>query len=77
MCKPAVSSRTVPVLYIGRYVDNVSREHLYGRFAFFLIPAFAGNADQHLSAAFGCMVDMPVVPAAWLESDIGERNLLF
>ena len=37
---------------------------------------FHSDDDQHLSAAFGRMVNVPVVAAARLESDIVERYLL-
>ena len=41
MRKPAVGCRAMPVLYVGRNVDDIARAHLNGRLSFFLIPAFA------------------------------------
>ena len=74
--EPAVGSCSVPVLDVGRDMDDIARQHLHGGFPFFLIPTFAGDADEHLSAAFRRMVDVPVVPAAGFEGYVGERNLL-
>ena len=67
--------RSVPVLHIRRDVDDIARKHLHGRLAFFLIPAPAGYADQHLPAAFRGVVNVPVVAASRLEGDIVERYL--
>ena len=76
MREPAVSRCSVPVLYICRDVNDIARKHLYGRLALFLIPAFSCYADQHLPAAFSRMMNVPVVAASRLESDIAERYLL-
>ena len=74
--KPAVGSRTVPVLHVGWYVDYVAWQHLHCGLALFLVPSLAGHAHQHLPAALGGMVDVPVVAAARLERHVGERYLL-
>ena len=74
--KPAIGSCSVPVFDVGRDMDDIARQHLHGGFPFFLIPTFAGDADEHLSAAFRRVVDVPVVPAAGFEGYVVERNLL-
>lgn len=76
MREPAVGCRTMPVLYIGRNVDDRSGQNLYRRFALFLIPAAPGHTDKHLSAAFRGFMDVPVVAAARLESHVGNIHLL-
>jgi hypothetical protein len=45
-----------------------------GRLALLLIPALARDAQQHLAAALGRMVNVPVVAAARLERHVEERN---
>ncbi len=42
----------------------------------FLIPAGAGDTDEHLSAAFVRVVDVPVVPAARFKRDVEGRDLV-
>ena len=76
MGEPAIGRRPVPVLDIRRNVDDRAGKNLHGRLSLFLIPAAPGHADQHLSAAVRRTVDMPVVPAAGFERDIGDRYLL-
>ena len=76
VCKPAVGCRSVPMLDPSGDVDDVARQHLYGGFALLLIPSASGHAHQHLSSALGGVVDVPVVAAARLEGDVGERYLL-
>ena len=76
MREPAVGCRTMPVLYIGRNVNDRSGQNLYRRFALFLIPAAPGHTDKHLSAAFRGFMDVPVVAAARLESHVGNIHLL-
>ena len=74
--EPASLRGPVPVLDIRRNVDDRAGKNLHGRLSLFLIPAAPGHADQHLSAAVRRTVDMPVVPAAGFERDIGDRYLL-
>ncbi len=66
----------MPVLYLGRYIDNLSRSHLNCFLAPFLIIASSANADKHLTAAAFSVVDMPVVAAGRLKGNIENRYLL-
>ena len=71
MGKPTVRSGSVPVLYFRRDVDYIAGVQFFGGLAPFLIVSASCCTKQDLSAA---MVDMPVVPAARLKGDIGDRN---
>ena len=66
----------MPMFYFCWNVNAVTWFHLDGFFAFFLIVTTACNADNHLSTAIFCMVDMPVVTAAWFECYVEDSNLL-
>ena len=57
-----------------RDMDHCAGKNLNSCFTFLLIPATTGYADKHLSATLSCMVDVPVVTAAWF-SDIGNAYL--
>ena len=59
----------------SRDVDHISGVQLLSRFAPFLIVPYSSNADQNLSAALCCMVDMPVVTAARFKSYIKDADL--
>ncbi len=74
--EPTVGCCSVPVFHAGGNVDDRAGQNLYRRFAFFLIPATTGHTDKHLSAAFRCFMDVPVVAAARLESHVGNIHLL-
>ena len=76
MSKPTVGSSSVPVFHIGRNMDNRTRQNLYRRFTFFLIPASTGYTDKHLSATFRCTVNMPVIAATWFKSNVRDIHLL-
>lgn len=56
-------------------IDHCAGKNLNSCFTFLLIPATAGYADKHLSATLSCMVDVPVVTAAWFKGDIGNACL--
>lgn len=58
-----------------RDMDHCAGKNLNGCFTFLLIPATTGYADKHLSATLSCMVDVPVVTAAWFKGDIGNVYL--
>ena len=73
MREPAVGCRAMPVLYIGRNVNDRSGQNLYRRFALFLIPAAPGHTDKHLSAAFRGFMDVPVVAAARAVVPVAEK----
>ena len=73
--KPAVFCGTMPMLHVGRNMDDCAWENLLRRLAFFLIPATSGYANQHLSATTCGVVCVPVVAATWLEGNIEERYL--
>ena len=75
MRKPTVGCRPMPMLHVGRNVNDIARKQLHGCFAFFLIPSATGHAHQHLPAAFRGMVNVPIVAATRFESHIVERNL--
>lgn len=75
MGKPAVAGSTVPVLDVGRDMDHRARQNLYGSLTFLLILAAACDAYQHLTAALGGLMDVPVVAAGRLECNVGKGNL--
>ena len=64
----------MPVLNAGRDGDFISREHFHSGFAPFLIVAVSADADQNLSAAFFCFMNMPVVAAARFEGHVEDGN---
>ena len=76
MRKPAVRGGSVPVLYPCGNIDHITRIQFLGFFSPFLIEALPGNADQNLSAALVRMMNMPVVAASGLKSDIVYANLM-
>lgn len=67
----------MPVLDIGRDLYKTSCFQCLDRFSFFLIPAMSGKAEQDLSAALACVMDMPVIDAAWFEDDIPDAHIFF
>ena len=74
VAEPRIGLRPMPVLDICRNGDDRTRRQGDGLFALLLIPALARGADQQLPAAFGGMVDVPVVPASRLEGHIGQEH---
>ena len=66
----------MPVLHVGRNVDYGTGKYLHCRFAFFLIPSATCNAYKHLASAFFSLVDVPIVAATRLKSDVEEGYLL-
>src|SRR5699024_3693570 len=74
MREPAVFGSAMPVLDACRDHYCVAFVQLAGFFAPFLIPAAAADAQQHLSAAFVGMMDMPVVAAARLKRHVGDEQ---
>ncbi len=60
MGKPTVRSRPMPVLYLGRNVNHISRVQFLSGFAPLLIITPTRRTKQDLTAV---MVDVPVVPA--------------
>ena len=72
--KPAVFFGAVPVFHTDGDFHAVARFKGAGFFAPLLIPAFAGDAQQNLSAALVGVVDVPVVAAARLECHVGEKR---
>ena len=76
MGKPAVGGCAVPVLHIGGDMDHGAGQNLLRGLTLLLIPSAAGDADQHLTATLGGLVDVPVVAAAGLEGDIRHLHLL-
>ena len=69
---PAVGGGSMPVLHSFRNLNNGARNKLHGRFAPFLIPASASDADQHLNLF---VMYVPVVSAARFESYIGQATV--
>ena len=74
MTEPAVSLGAVQVLYISRTRNAIAGFSRLRLFAFFLIPAFAVYTQKNLSAAFVSAVNVPVIAAARLKSDVGNEN---
>lgn len=66
----------MPVLHTGWNIHHIAWMQFLGFLAPRLVPAPAAEADQHLSAAVGSMVDVPVVPAARFKCDVEHRHLL-
>ena len=73
--KPSVFCSTMPMLHVGRNMDDCAWEDFLRRLAFFLIPATSGYTYQPLSAATCSMVRVPVVAATRLEGNVEERYL--
>ena len=74
VAEPRIGLRPMPVLDLCRNGDDRTRRQGDGLFALLLIQALARGADQQLPAAFGGMVDVPVVPASRLEGHIGKKH---
>ena len=72
MTEPAVLLGAVPVLDVGGNLNDIARLQTLRRLALFLIPAFAINADQDLTTATGCVMNVPVVAAAWFKSNVAD-----
>ena len=72
--EPAVFGCAVPVLDLGGDDHRVAGGQRLGRLAPFLVPAAAGGAQQDLPAAFGRVMDVPVVAAARLKGDVGGKD---
>ena len=68
---PAVFGGAVPVLHAFGNGDDGARDQRNGFLAPFLIPAATAHADQHLNCT---VVDVPVVAAARLETDVAEAT---
>ena len=74
MAEPAVGLGTVPVLDLSGDGDDIAGLQAPGRLARFLIPALAVHAQQQLSAAFGSVMNVPVVAAAGLKGHVGGEQ---
>lgn len=72
MGEPARSLGAVPVLDACRDLDDVTWGQALQRFALFLIPALAVDANDDLAAALLGVVDMPEIAAARLERDVAD-----
>ena len=70
MGEPAVGGRAVPVVGVGRDLDDVAGLEPAGRFAAFLVEPLAGDADEDLTAG----VAVPVVAATGLKGNIGDGD---
>ena len=62
----------MPMFNFGQNIHHIARSQTACRFAGFLIPALACRANQDLTCA---VVDMPVVAAARLESNVDYRRV--
>ena len=69
--EPRVFLCSVPVFHFCRDGDDGAGSHLDGFFTPFLIPATAGNANQHLHLL---VVNVPVVAATRLEGDVHDAT---
>ena len=76
MGKPLVLSRAMPMLHICGNIHHIAGQKLARGFTPLLIPAFAGNTHEQLSAPFRGMMYMPIVAATGLKSHIGDIDLL-
>lgn len=77
MAEPAVRLRAVPMLDVGRNRHHVSWLQAAGRLVLFLIPALTVYADEQLTAAVLCAMDVPVVAEAGLKGYVGNKDRLF
>ena len=77
MAEPTVFFSTVPVFYICRDFYDIACFQILCGPAVFLIPPFAVNADEQLTAAACRPVDMPIIAAGRFERDImeGKRSV--
>ena len=57
--EPAILLRAVPVLHVRRNGDDRAGDEAHRGLAFFLIPALARGADEHLPAALRGVMDVP------------------
>ena len=73
--KPAVFCGTMPMLHVGRNMDDCAWEDFLCRLSFLLIPATSGYTYQHLPATLCSVVRVPVVTATRLKGNIEERYL--
>ena len=76
MLQPTVFGRAVPMFDVRRNDHDVSGFDLANGFSFFLIVSFAENDDEDLTAARFCVVNMPIISARRLESDVISRDRL-
>lgn len=67
----------MPVLDIGGNHYDAALMQTDSGLAFFLIPTFTSRANQELTAAFVCMMNMPVIAAPGLEGHIGGKQTAF
>lgn len=74
--KPTIGSGAMPVLDVGGNLGDIAGVQALRGLALFLVPALAVDADQHLSAALACVVDMPVVAAARLKGDVVDGQVI-
>lgn len=74
MGEPAVCFCAVPVLHLCWNRDDHTRFKADRLLSFLLIPAAARRADQKLSAAALCMMNVPVVPAPRFKRDVCQKN---
>ena len=63
----------MPVPDLGWNGDDRAGLQADGGFPFLLVPALAGCADEDLSAAFSCVVDVPVASAARFKGYVGQK----
>ena len=76
VAEPAVGGGAMPMLDVCRNLDDIAGVQTLRGLALFLVPALAVDADQHLSAALACVVDMPVVAAARLKGDVVDGQVI-
>lgn len=74
VAKPRVGLGAMPVLLACRDDNDRAGFEAYGFLSFGLVPAAAGSAQQNLPAALRGVVDVPVVPASWLERHVANRD---
>ena len=64
----------MPVLHLGRNVDDVAGLKRPGGLPFLLVPTAAGGDEKNLTAL---VVNVPVVAAAGFKSDVSDDEPLF
>ena len=76
MAEPGIGAGAVPVLDISGDDNDVAGFEFLDGFALLLVVALAGDTEKSLTAAFGSLMNVPVVAAARLKGDVGKTNAL-
>ena len=73
MAEPSIRFGSMPVFHVGGNDNDITGAKAPRRFSVLLIPAAPSHADEDLTAAAAGAVDVPVVAAARLKGDVGQK----